>query len=241
MGWDSIDEMIDEITETLKKWRDIHFNRDEWAENWCCDMKPETVYSDCSGFIQTKFFIFDWRAAAMRLEAIDAIHSPGMYRCPQCWCLCFGDWEAECYCRKDDGERYSLDDYERLEDCEEHIKNVMDWMIDSQFEPNSWNIWDALYNDGFDTYIEKLAPLTIPVRDAIDAALAAIEDAETPLERVTAAIWAIHTGHVSGTILNDYGWGNFNNLEAISDKGLIAYFDQEQIDEYMGMEENCCV
>jgi hypothetical protein len=118
---------------------------------------------------------------------------------------------------------------------EEWLGEVFYDVKDLPSDLHDQDLFEALRDEGFKVYRKALANLTDPIGREIKAALNQIDQANTPEEKLTAALWASHIQHVHGGIMQDWGerigfdWGDF---ERVQQEGIASVFGEETIQEF---------
>lgn len=226
--FDSIDELIDQVTNAIQHWHDIHTDEDAWIEDWIEignlvdqfeQMGPDKV-------IQSDAYHVDWGEKAYRALA-EAYHDEAFVRrCPECetWFLEGDDYFNECPECEIETERpnsYELDE-------------LAEYLEDAGFTPGPEHVEEGLRLCWPDVSAGFRA-LVGGVIDECESALDSLNSSDNA-ERLAGLMMAIHIMHYSGNIVEDYG--GFSSLEyvvidAISEGGLIVCFTQEEIDEWL--------
>lgn len=215
------------IKSTFTYWIELHFNPEVWATDWDLD---DVVYAfKTSPELSNNYFTFDWRTAAIR----EHVKGQNWVRCPDC-----GDYGPAktlgCYCEVEP-EPVSEDE-------------ILDWF--DVFYPDNDGLADVisesdllyvLETEGFQAYAAGVHPLTIPIKEDMEAALEALDTAETPSDLLAALAWALHIEHVNGNIMHDYGEEHdeqqldYSVVDRLQQSGLSAFYTDADFEAYFDL------
>lgn len=206
-----IDDFINDLSGALEYWRYSHGDFDGWVESWGFDLQyayeRDTVGYNISGSYQH----FVQQVMAEQIE---------LYFCV--WC---GDSLYDC----------DIEDYNKCPQCgkfcavadtEDKIERVHGMTPDN----------DALMDGArmaYDNFMDDFPQIWGLCQD-IEDAQADLENAESREELLTALLMACHCAHVGGVISTDYGNVSFSDIDAISNGGLLALFDEDDIAWFLG-------
>jgi len=221
------EEFVEAVKGTLKYWLDLHTDPETWAEEWTCGCELQWAVEN-SPIFENDYFTFRWKDAALTRYAEELVRNNAYVRCTGCGSL----WDNsfyDCDCTED----HDLD-CEVIEDPGVIVEMWDDLGFDVEIPTQ--HLWYALINEGFETYRQGIGPLTYDIEQEIKDVLDDMEAAQTGEEFLNALVWALHIQHVQGTITKDYGDRcdiHYQDIDIVQQDGLLAIFDQEEIDDYI--------
>ena len=223
----TVEELVEGVEEALQHWLDIHFNAEKWAEYWCCGESASYTFEQCGGILKNNYFEFDWGEATIKYWVKDNYKL--FKQCPKCYHL------------DDSGEEY-------CEYCGRKMRpatreNVEDWMKEVYYDAESLaNIVsdsDLLYvleTQGFKVYRQGVKDVVSGVASDIRVALRSLRSARSLTKLMTSLTWALHVCHVSGDVVEDYGYMfglDYATVDRLQQDGLARYFSLDEFGEYL--------
>jgi hypothetical protein len=217
----NLDEYIEAVHDTLQYWIDVHTKAEDWAEAWTDDL--ESLY-EYSPIIQNAYFSVDLRDYVAKYAAAESVSE--FVICPTCGMVEFAS-KAEDVCP----------------DCESEYRDITEeeleqWFVDTDYplSPDDSMLYRIMVQEVFPIYSEGVGYAIEPHIEEMKDCIAQLESGD-PQEVLTAAVWANHICHVNGDVLNDYWRGeiDYDDISIIAEEGLAGYFEQNEIDEFIGI------
>lgn len=227
----NLQDFCDAILATLKFWKAAHTNPNVWAESCLSGMEPLDFLTTSEGKIENNYFSVDLRENIIKEWCKDNLHL--FCFCPECGIVERG---FDCDCDKFD---------EEYEDCD--INDLISWIDEIYFDSLPSNIDNEMVYlalvKAFDVYWENVSPV---FENELETISNAIEDIEQAIESgdnkelLAACLAGTQIYHVNGLVIGEYG--EIANLEYrfvdnIRNHGLIEYFSEEEIQEFMNQQE----
>jgi hypothetical protein len=218
----TIEGFILTVKNTLQLWLDVHTNPEAWAGEWLMGCDAEYTFREAKGKLENDYFSFDWKTVAYRQWAKQNV---------SCWVRCSGcgalweSWAFDCDC-EEDIEGGEIEDWQDLACWAEDIEIVLD----------ESSLLESLKEDGFRVYRQALEPVTRGIEEEIGATLDAFGRCVTGWDYLTWAREATRIYHVNGEVIQDYGERlglEYNQVDSIRDNGFVAWFDKEDLREFM--------
>lgn len=217
---ESIELIINVITDSLRRWYALHTDRVEWADDWLAGYEPSEFIREFPT-IGNSFFSFNLAetAYARYLVSMCSVCSEcGLiidngFGCPNC-----GEECSEDELTLD----YALD---YVQDTGYVVESIPDYIIT-----------ETLENEGFDVYHAGVYDTVAGIIDEVETALDRINNAENNVELLSCAMSALSIMHHSGNIFGDYAglFGlSYGTINSIRNEGLESIFTRDEIREFI--------
>ena len=205
-----IDEFVQEIKWALEGWINDHSDPEHLEYMNGGDSCIEAVAAE---FVAAQMFEEQEQFICNKCYSNWPSYELGdYYKCPDCGAFC---------------QAYDL------EMCQEFVDDC--WTTNEILDSLSYSDQDKVKELAVQKWYDEYFP---GIPDHIAEAEAAIEDidnATDPIELLAAVVFACHCVHVGGTIVPEHTDIDWNQIQAISEEGLEAIFELEDIEDYLGI------